>query len=96
MGETEVGIIDSKFLGSCRLLSTIHSGFLPDSSSTKEEHFVWSFACEHNFETLKDRLTLALIPSLPGGHENFIAYNNASGIRLGYVLMRGRVITYAP
>lgn len=62
----------------------------------KEEHFVWSFACEHNFETLKDRFTLALIPSLPGCHENFVVYNNASGIGLGYVLMRGRVIPYAP
>lgn len=61
----------------------------------KKECFVWTDAYEHNFETLKDRLTSAPILSLLDGHDDFVVYNDASGIELGSVLMqRSRVIAY--
>ncbi|GJS31858.1 putative reverse transcriptase domain-containing protein [Tanacetum coccineum] len=48
------------------------------------------------FQTLKDRLCNAPVLALPDGPEDFMVYCDASGIRLGYVLMhRGKVIAYA-
>ena len=61
----------------------------------KDESFVWIDACEQSFQTLKGRLITAPVLSLPDGHEDFVVYNDASGIGLGCVLMqRGRVIAY--
>ena len=59
-------------------------------------NFVWSDLCENSFEKLKDRLTTALILSLPGGVDDFVVYCDASRVGLGCVLMqRGKVIAYA-
>ncbi|GJS78916.1 putative reverse transcriptase domain-containing protein [Tanacetum coccineum] len=53
-------------------------------------------AQELAFQTLKDRLCNAPALALPDGPEDFVVYCDASGIRLGYVLMqRGKVIAYA-
>lgn len=54
----------------------------------KEEHFVWTNAYEHNFEALKDRFTSVPILSLPEGHEDFVVYNDTSGIGLVYLLIQ--------
>lgn len=53
-------------------------------------------ACKQNFQTLKDRLTIAQVLSLLDGQDDFVVYNDASYIRLGCVLIqRRRVIAYA-
>lgn len=45
---------------------------------------------------MKDKLILVLILSLSDGHDDFVVYNNALGIRLGYVLILwGKVIAFA-
>ena len=62
----------------------------------KEEQFRWTEECEHSFRTLKERLTLAPILTLPDGHEDFVVYTDASGVGLGCVLMqKDKVIAYA-
>lgn len=63
----------------------------------KEEHFMQTNACEHNFDTLKGQLTSALVLSLPKGNNDFVVYNYTSDIRLGYILMQwGKMIAYSP
>ncbi|GJU71239.1 putative reverse transcriptase domain-containing protein [Tanacetum coccineum] len=48
------------------------------------------------FQTLKDKLCNAPILALPDGSEDFVVYYDASGLRLGCVLMqRRKVIAYA-
>lgn len=49
----------------------------------KEEHFVRTDECDQSFKTLKDRLTLVHVLTLPEGHDDF----DASGVGLGRVLM---------
>ncbi|WMV49763.1 hypothetical protein MTR67_043148, partial [Solanum verrucosum] len=49
--------------------------------------------CEKSFQELKDRLTSTPILTLPVGTDGFVVYYEASGIRLGCVLMQnGKVI----
>lgn len=48
---------------------------------------MWINAWKHNFETLMGRLTSTLVLNLLDGHDNFVVYKDASGIRLGYVLI---------
>ncbi|GJX51393.1 putative reverse transcriptase domain-containing protein [Tanacetum coccineum] len=51
---------------------------------------------EEAFQILKDKLCNATVLALPDGPEDFVVYCDASGLRLGCVLMqRGRVIAYA-
>nr|GEX79954.1 putative reverse transcriptase domain-containing protein [Tanacetum cinerariifolium] len=48
------------------------------------------------FQTLKDKLYNAPVLALLEGAEDFMVYCDASGLRLGYMLMqRGKVIAYA-
>ncbi|WMV08601.1 hypothetical protein MTR67_001986 [Solanum verrucosum] len=62
----------------------------------KAAKFQWTEACEHSFQELKDRLTSAPVLALPEGSESFVVYYDASGVRLGCVLIQhGKVITYA-
>ncbi|GJS40982.1 putative reverse transcriptase domain-containing protein [Tanacetum coccineum] len=57
--------------------------------------FDWGEEQELAFQTLKDKLCNALVLALPVGPEDFVAYCDASGLGLGYVLMqRGKVIAY--
>ncbi|XP_060192697.1 uncharacterized protein LOC132622171 [Lycium barbarum] len=52
--------------------------------------------CERSFQELKDRLTSTPVLTLPEGLEGYVVYCDASGIRLGCVLMQhGNVIAYA-
>lgn len=53
----------------------------------KEVSFVWTDACEESFQTLKERLTTALVLSLSDGHEDFLVYTDIFSIGLGCVLM---------
>ncbi|GJW21011.1 putative reverse transcriptase domain-containing protein [Tanacetum coccineum] len=58
--------------------------------------FDWGEEHELAFQTLKDKLCNAPVLALPDGPEDFVVYCDASGIRLGCVLMqRGKVIAYA-
>ncbi|GJV18827.1 putative reverse transcriptase domain-containing protein [Tanacetum coccineum] len=51
---------------------------------------------ENAFQTLKGKLCNAPVLALPNRPEDFVVYYDASGLRLGYVLMqRGKVIAYA-
>ena len=62
----------------------------------KEEKFIWSEACQNSFDKLKQRLTTALVLTLPSGSEGFTVYCDASKQGLGCVLMQhDRVIAYA-
>ena len=58
--------------------------------------FIWSDACEENFQELKRRLTTAPILVLPQKRVDYDIYTNASFQGLGAVLMQlCRVIAYA-
>ena len=58
--------------------------------------FEWTDRCEGSFQTLKERLTSALVLTLPEGNEGFGVYNDASYQGLGCVLMQHkRVVAYA-
>ena len=58
--------------------------------------FEWLEACKRSFQVLKDRLTSALVLTLPEGTKVFVVYCDASRVGLGCVLMQhGNVITYA-
>ena len=57
--------------------------------------FVWSEACEKSFQELKTRLTGALVLIIPERGLNYIVYCDASGDKLGCVLMQeGKVVAY--
>ena len=58
--------------------------------------FEWTNRCEGSFQTLKEKLTSALVLTLPEGNKGFEIYNDASHQGLGYVLMQHmRVVAYA-
>ena len=58
--------------------------------------FVWDDKCEEAFQTLKARLTTALVLATPDSTKPFNVYCDASGTGLGCVLMQdNRVIAYA-
>ncbi|GJS54648.1 putative reverse transcriptase domain-containing protein [Tanacetum coccineum] len=57
--------------------------------------FDWDEEQERAFQTLKDKLCNAPVLAFPDGPEDFVVYCDASGLRLGCVLMqRGKVIAY--
>nr|GEW87251.1 hypothetical protein [Tanacetum cinerariifolium] len=63
----------------------------------KSKTFDWGEEQEKAFQTLKDKLCNAPVLALLDGPEDFMVYCDASGLRLGCVLMqRGKVIAYAP
>jgi len=49
--------------------------------------FVWDAHCEHSFQTLKEKLTIAPMLVLPNPREPFEVYCDASKMGLGGVLM---------
>ena len=62
----------------------------------KNVKYEWSEACERSFQILKDRLTSALVLTLPEGTKGFGVYCDASRVGLGCVLMQhGKVLAYA-
>ena len=62
----------------------------------KEEPFLWSEACQQNFDELKGRLTSAPVLTLPSGQDGFVMYCDASRQGLGCVLIQNdKVIAYA-
>ena len=57
--------------------------------------FEWTDRCEGSFQTLKEKLTSALVLTLPKGNEGFEVYSDASRQGLGCVLMQHkRVVAY--
>ena len=58
--------------------------------------FEWTDRCEGSFQTLKEKLTSALVLTLPEGNKGFEVYSDASYQGLGCVLMQHkRVVAYA-
>ena len=56
----------------------------------------WLEACKRSFQMLKDRLTSALVLTLPEGTKGFSVYCDASLGGLGCVLIKhGKVVAYA-
>jgi hypothetical protein len=61
----------------------------------KDKKFEWTLACEASFQELKKRLTTAPILVMPDMEKSFSIYCDASGQRLGCVLMQdGHVVAY--
>ncbi|GKD36279.1 putative reverse transcriptase domain-containing protein [Tanacetum coccineum] len=68
----------------------------PSKIEAKSKTYDWGEEQENAFRTLKDKLCNAHVLALPDGPKDFVVYCDASGLRLGYVLMqRGKVIAYA-
>ncbi|WMV18526.1 hypothetical protein MTR67_011911 [Solanum verrucosum] len=64
--------------------------------SQKKAKFIWSEACEKNFQELKHRLTFTPVLTLPEGMNGFVVYCDASRVGLGCVLVQKvKVIAYA-
>ena len=62
----------------------------------KDEKFVWTPECEEAFHKLRTLLTSAPVLAQPDIEKPFDVFCDASGIRLGCVLMQeGHVIAYA-
>jgi hypothetical protein len=62
----------------------------------KDKKFEWTSTCEASFQELKKRLTTAPILVIPDMEKSFSIYCDASGQRLGCVLMQdGHVVAYA-
>ena len=58
--------------------------------------FEWTDKCEGSFQTLKEKLTLAPVLTLPEGNKGFEVYSDALYQGLGYVLMQHKkVVAYA-
>ena len=61
----------------------------------KDTKFKWKDKYEHAFQELKEKLTSALVPTIPKSGERFTIYSDASHQGLGCVLMQeGNVIAY--
>jgi hypothetical protein len=54
----------------------------------KGNKYVWSKDCEEAFKTLKKLLTTSLVLAQPNIAKSFDVYYDASGTRLGCVLMQ--------
>ena len=62
----------------------------------KDVKFVWSDACTKSFERLKEQLTQTPVLVLPRPGVQYTVYTDASGTRLGCVLMQEKqVVAYA-
>jgi len=62
----------------------------------KGKAFVQDAQCKHSFQTLKEKLTIALVLVLPNPREPFEVYCDASKMGLGGVLRQnGQVVAYA-
>ena len=69
---------------------------LTDLTKNKAK-FKLMISCEKSFHELKDKLTSALLLTLPNCCENYTVYGDSSRVCLGCVLMKiYKVITYAP
>jgi hypothetical protein len=89
------------FLG----LAGYYRRFIPDFSRIakpmtellkKGVKFVWSEACDKDFQKLRELLTSAPVLAQPGNSKPYEVYCDASGTGLGCVLMQAnRVIAYA-
>jgi len=62
----------------------------------KGQAFVWDTQCEHSFQSLMEKMTVAPVLVVPNLRENFEVYCDASKMGLGGVLMQnGQVVAYA-
>ncbi|KAH0712449.1 hypothetical protein KY289_008408 [Solanum tuberosum] len=69
--------------------------FILTELTKKKAKFLWPKACEKSFHELKDRLTSALVLTLPKGSNWFVVYCDASRIGLGFLMQNGKVLAYA-
>ena len=62
----------------------------------KKAKFEWMETYAKSFQELKDRITSALVLTLPKCSENYMVYCDASRVGLGCILIKaGKVIAYA-
>ena len=89
------------FLGLARYYRRFVEGFsriaaLLTRLTRKDVRFVWDDSCESTFVELKQKLTSALVLTVPNSQEPYVVYTNASSTGLGCVLMQHRkVVAYA-
>ena len=100
MGEAEVSLQDTQFLGIGWVLQEIHEDFsrivAPMTRLTRKEiKFDWDDRCEEAFQELKRRLTSASVLIVPDRGQGYTVYCDASRVGLECVLMQsGRVVAY--
>ena len=58
----------------------------------KSKKFEWLEACEKSFQILRDRLTFALVLTLPEGTKGFVVYCDASQVGFGCLIMQHRKV----
>ena len=101
MGATNYGDKIAEFPRLARHYRRFIEGFSKIAGSLhcltrKGVKFEWTDRCKGSFQTLKEKLTSALVLTLPEGNEGFEVYSNASHQGLGCVLMQHkRVVAYA-
>ena len=96
MGEAEVSLQDTQFLGIGRVLQDFSRLAAPMTRLTRKGvKFKWDDLCEKAFQELKMRLTSAPILIVPEQGQRYTVYCDVSRDRLGCVLMQSeRVVTY--
>ena len=60
----------------------------------KEMKYVWTDKHDRAFQELKERLTIALVLTIPRNGGRFLIYSNASHQGLGCVLMQDSKVIY--
>jgi hypothetical protein len=101
LGAAKICSPSAKFSWFGRILSKVHSEHLQDFKTyhrllKKGTKYVWSKECDEVFQTLKKLLTTLPVLVQPDIAKPFDVYCDASGTRLGCVLMQeGRVISYS-
>ncbi|KAF3676757.1 hypothetical protein FXO37_05171 [Capsicum annuum] len=80
-----------------RFVESFSSIVAPLTRLTQEKvKFLWCDSCENSFEKLNDKLTTALVLTLPEGTEGFVVYSDASWVKLGCVLIEhGKMVSYS-
>ena len=72
----------------CRFVKNFSSIEAPLTRLTRKDvRFEWDDNCESSFMELKQRLTSALVLTVPNNHDPYVVNTNTSGTVLGCVLM---------
>lgn len=79
-----------------RLAKSLSSIIAPLMKLTREKvMLLCSDTCESSFEKMKNKLTSALVLTLPEGIDGFVVFCDASYMELGCVFMQhGKVVAY--
>ena len=89
------------FLGLARYYRRFVDEFASISSplttlTQRSVKFEWLEACERSFQILKDRLTSALVLTLPEGTKGFVVYCDAFQVGWGCIpIQHGKIVAYS-